>query len=146
MIQEATYIINSFTACKLQLDGREEIFCTTWSYGNDGEWYDWCLIHWDVYDESYPASILGFFEFSHPSIETNYRGTTVMAVVQSSPESSPMSMERMSEDFVSKFHMPEDLDECTYLVPLESIVNPLCVFKNYGGLNREYFCTLPQRK
>jgi hypothetical protein len=28
--------------------------------------------------------------------------------------------------------MPEDLDECTYVVPLESIVNPLCVFKNYG--------------
>ncbi len=75
----------------------------------------------------------------------NYRGTTVMAVVQSSPKSSPMSMDRMSEDFVSKFHMPEDLDECTYVVPLESIVNPLCVFKNYGGQNREFFCTLPQR-
>ncbi len=67
----------------------------------------------------------------------NYSGITVMEVDQSSPESSPMSMERMSEDFVSKFHMPEDLDECTYVVPLKSIVNPLCVFKNYGGLNRE---------
>ncbi len=42
--------------------------------------------------------------------------------------------------------MQEDLDECTYVVPLESIVNPLCVFKNYGGQNREYFCPLPQRK
>jgi hypothetical protein len=38
------YNINGYTACKLQLDGREEIFCVTWSYGNDGEWYDWCLI------------------------------------------------------------------------------------------------------
>jgi hypothetical protein len=56
-----------------------------------------------------------------------------MAVVQSSPESSPLSMDRMSGDFISKFHMPEDLDECTYVVPLESIVHPLCVFKNYGG-------------
>jgi hypothetical protein len=69
-----------------------------------------------------------------------------MAVVQSSPKSSPMSMDRMSGDFVSKFHMPEDLDECTNVVPLESIVNPLCVFKNYGGQNREHFCTFPQRK
>ncbi len=94
--------INGFTACKLQLDGREEIFRATWSYGNGGEWYDWCLIHWDGYNKSYPARILGFVDFSHPSIETNYCGTIVMAVVQSSPESSPMSMDRMSGDFVSK--------------------------------------------
>ncbi len=133
------YKINGFTACKLQLDGREEILRAIWSYGNDGEWYDWRLIHWDGYDESYPARILGFFEFSHSE-------TSVMAVVQSSSESSPMSMERMGKDFISKFHMPNDLDECTYAVPLESIVHPLCVFKNYGGQNREYFCTLPQRK
>jgi hypothetical protein len=69
-----------------------------------------------------------------------------MAVVQSSPASSPMSLERMGKDFISKFYMPDDLDQCTYTVPIESIVHPLCVFKNYGGPNREYFCTLPQRK
>jgi len=69
-----------------------------------------------------------------------------MAVVQSSPSSSPMSMERMQRDFISKIQMPEDLDECTYAVPIESIINPLCVFKNHGDPNREYFCTLPQRK
>jgi hypothetical protein len=57
-----------------------------------------------------------------------------------------MSMERMSKDFISKFQIPENLDECTYAVPIESIVHPLCVFKNYDGSNREYFCTLPQRK
>ena len=134
------YKINGFTCCKLRLDGREEIFRATCSYGNDGEWYDWCLIHWNGYDESYPARILGFFEFSQQN------ETSMMAVVQSSPESSPMSMERMGQDFISKFIMPDDLDECTYAVPLESIVHPLCVFKNYGGQNREYFCTLPQRK
>jgi hypothetical protein len=120
------YQINGFTSCKLKLEGREEIFRAIWSYGNDGEWYDWCLIRWDGYDESYPARILGFFEFSQSD-------TSVMAVVQSSPESSPMSMERMGKDFISKFHMPDDLDECTYAVPLKSIVHPLCVFKNYGG-------------
>jgi hypothetical protein len=49
------YNINDFTACKLQLDEREEIFRAIWSYGNNGEWYDWCLIHWDGYNESYPA-------------------------------------------------------------------------------------------
>jgi hypothetical protein len=133
------YQINGFTSCKLKLEGREEIFRAIWSYGNDGEWYDWCLIRWDGYNELYPAQILGFFEFSQSD-------TSVMAVVQSSPESSPMSMERMGKDFISKFHMPDNLDECTYAVPHESIVHPLCVFKNYGGRNREYFCSLPQRK
>ena len=62
------------------------------------------------------------------------------------PETSPMSMDRMSRDFVSKISMPEDLDDCTYVVPIDAIVHPLCVFKNYGGPNREYFCILPQRK
>jgi hypothetical protein len=49
------YNINGYTACKLQFDGREEIFCATWSYGNNGKWYDWCFIQWDGYDDSYPA-------------------------------------------------------------------------------------------
>jgi hypothetical protein len=57
------YNINGYTACKLQLDGREEIFHATWSYDNNGEWYDWCLIQWHGYDESYPAHILVFFQF-----------------------------------------------------------------------------------
>ena len=133
------FIIQAFTCCKLKLEGREEIFRATCNFGNDGEWYDWCLIQWDGYDEPYPARILGFFILSG-------NDTSVMAVVQSSPASSPMSMERMQRDFISKIQMPEDLDECTYAVPIESIVNPLCVFKNHGGPNREYFCTLPQRK
>jgi hypothetical protein len=129
----------------LQLDGRNEIFCATSSYGTNGEWYDLCLIQLHGYDESYAVRILDFIKFSHPSIDKNYQGTTVMAVVQLSPKSSPNSMDQMSEDFVPEFHMPEDLDEYTYAVPDDSIVNPLCVFKNYMGPNREFFCILPQR-
>jgi hypothetical protein len=138
-ISRRQFIIQAFTCCKLKLEGREEIFRATCNFGNDGEWYDWCLIRWDGYDEPYPARIIGFFVSSG-------NDRSVMAVVQSSPESSPMSMEKMGIDFISKIRMPEDLDECTYAVPIESIVNPLCVFKNHGGPNREYFCTLPQRK
>ena len=130
--------ITGYTACKLELDGRVEIFRATSNYGSDGEWYDWCLIEWDGYEETYPARILGFF---HCNVNPG-----VMVVVQSSPETSPMSMDRMSRDFVSKISMPEDLDDCTYAVPIDAIVHPLCVFKNYGGPNREYFCILPQRK
>ncbi len=67
--QSRQYIINGYTACKLQLEGRDEIFCATSSSGTDGKWYDWCLIQWHGVDESYVARILAFFEFSHPSID-----------------------------------------------------------------------------
>ena len=122
----------------MELDGTEEIFCATSSYGTDGEWYDWCLIEWEGYGKTYAARILGFFQYTGE--------TSTMVVVQSAPSTSPMSMDRMTTDFVSKFCIPENLDDCTYVVPIDTIVNPLCVFKNYGGPNREYFCTLPQRK
>ena len=93
------YNITGYTACKLELEGREEIFRATANYGSDGEWYDWCMIKWEGYDETYPACILGFF---HYSVDTS-----VMVVVQTSPETSPMSMDRMTSDFVSMFSMPE---------------------------------------
>ncbi len=66
--QSRQYIINGYIACKLQLEGRDDIICATSSYGTDGKWYDWCLFQWHGFDESYAACILGFFEFSHPSL------------------------------------------------------------------------------
>ncbi len=40
--QSRQYIIHgyTYTACKLQLEGRVEIFRATSSYGTNGEWYD----------------------------------------------------------------------------------------------------------
>ena len=40
----------------------------------------------------------------------------------------------------------DKLGEYTYLVPISTISNPLCVYKNYGGRDHEFFCVLPQRK
>jgi hypothetical protein len=143
----STITVIGYTVCKLELDGRPEIFCVTSNYGDDGEWYDWCLIEWEDHEETYPGHILGIFEYYVFGIHSkNYRGTLAFAIVQSSQSTSPMSMNRMSKDFISKFHMPEDLDEFTYCVPIDSIVNPLCVYKNFGGLVQDYFCTLPQQK
>ncbi len=85
--------INACICCKLKLEGREEIFRAISNYGNDGEWYDWCLINWDGYDEQYPARILGFFSSSESDGE-------VMAVVQSSHISSSMLMERMGKGYI----------------------------------------------
>ncbi len=42
--QSRQYIINGYTACKLQLEGRDEIIHATSSYGTNGKWYKWCLV------------------------------------------------------------------------------------------------------
>jgi hypothetical protein len=55
-----------------------------------------------------------------------------------------MSTEKMTEDFVCKFMLQSNTP--TSVVEIESISNPLLVFKNYGGSTSEYFCALPQRK
>ena len=64
------------------------------------------------------------------------------AVVQSS--NNPISMEKMTQEFICKFNLPSNTP--TSVVEIDSISNPLCVFKNYGGSESEYFCALPQRK
>jgi hypothetical protein len=42
----STITVTGYTVCKLELDGRPEIFHATSNYGDDGEWYHWCLIEW----------------------------------------------------------------------------------------------------
>ena len=61
------YLVRGYTACKLLLDGRQEIFRAISSYMDDGHWYDWCLISWEdegLFNTS-PACILGFFDMDH---------------------------------------------------------------------------------
>jgi hypothetical protein len=65
--QSRQYNINGYTACKLQLDGRDEIFHATSSYGTNDDWYDRCLIQWHGFDESYATRILGFL--SSPTLQ-----------------------------------------------------------------------------
>jgi hypothetical protein len=64
------------------------------------------------------------------------------AVIQSSNDL--MSIEKMTQEFIYKFILPSNTP--TSVVKIESISNPLCVFKNYGGSKSEYFCALPERK
>jgi hypothetical protein len=142
------YSVTGYTACKFLLDGRSEIFRAVSSFMDDGHWYDWCLVQWE--DESgvystFPGRILGFFNLDHSGSCDNLM-ECIHVVVESSCK--PVSMDDLSQSFIKKFNMPVDdkLGDYTYLVPLSTISHPLCVFKNYGGLNNEFFCVLPQRK
>ena len=71
---------------------------------------------------------------------------SIHAVVESSCVA--VSMDTLSQTFVKKFKMPinDKLGSSTYLVPVSTISHPLCVYKNYGGRDNEFFCVLPQRE
>ena len=129
------FSIIGYTSCKLHIDKREEIFRCTSKYSGDGQWYDWCIVEWvdlSNISQTYPGLKFGFIN----------DGMKYCAVIQTSND--PMSMEKMTQDFICKFKLPSNTP--TSVVEIESISNPLCVFKNYGGSKTEYFCALPERK
>jgi hypothetical protein len=117
------------------LEQRPAIFHATLNFGDDRSWYDWCLVKWvdnDEQHETYPGKILGFFSIHY----------SVYAVIQSS--SDPITLEQLYENFVCNFVVEDD--QQTVVVEIETISNPLCVFKNYGGASNFYFCVCPKRK
>ena len=61
------YSVTGYTACKLLVDGRQEILRAISSFMDDGHWYDWCLVQWEVngVHKTFPGRILGFFTLDH---------------------------------------------------------------------------------
>jgi hypothetical protein len=117
------------------LKQRPVIFHATLDFGDDGSWYDWCLVEWvdnDKQHNTYPGKIIGFFSIHN----------LVYAVIQSS--SDPITMEQLCENFICNFVVEED--QQMEVVEIEIISNPLCVYKNYGGPSNSYFCVLSKRK
>jgi hypothetical protein len=54
-------------------------------------------------------------------------------------------MEQLSENFICDF-VVEDNQQSVLVVEIETISNPLCVFKSYSGISNSYFCVLQERK
>jgi hypothetical protein len=76
------------------LEQRPVIFHATSDFGDDGSWYDWCLVEWVDNDDqrnTYPGNTLGFFSIHN----------SVYAVIQSS--SDPITTEQLSENFICDF-------------------------------------------
>jgi hypothetical protein len=138
---KSTYTVVGYTACKMQIQGRDKIFRSVASFGDKGQqWYDWCLVNWTENDEEqmYPAEILGFVNMDPTGIELEYMDS-IHVVVQSSKDI--VSMETQTTEFVSKFTLPpkNQINNSTYLVSISSTAHPLCVFKNYGGQCTQFF-------
>jgi hypothetical protein len=126
--------ITCHTACKMVLEQRPVLFHAISDFGDDGSWYDWCLVKWVNNDEqhnTYPGKILGFFSIHN----------SAYAIIQSS--SDPITMEQLCENFICNFVVEDDQQT---VAEIETISNPLWVYKNYGGPSNSYFCVLPKRK
>jgi hypothetical protein len=78
--------ITCYTSCKMILKQRPVIFHATSDFGDDGSWYNWCLVEWvdnNKQHNTYPGKILGFFSIHN----------LVYAVIQSS--SDPITMDQL---------------------------------------------------
>jgi hypothetical protein len=108
--------ITCHTSCKMILEQRPVIFHATLDFGDDGSWYDWCLVEWvdnNKQHNTYPGKILGFFSIHN----------LVYAVIQSSSDS--ITMDQLCESFICNFVVEDD--QQTVVVEIETISNPLCV-------------------
>ena len=137
--------LKGYTCRELMLHTRKEIFWATTSYLS-GKWFDWCLLNHGTERggeyESCAGKILGFFIVEPPGfpVDLNKYYITIMR------SSSPLAMEDLKENVLKKFQVRVgDVDDFC-VVPLNSIVHPLCVLQNYSGNKREYWIILPKIK
>jgi hypothetical protein len=127
--------ITGYTSCKMNINTKDATLRATSNYGNDGQWYDWCLVEWVDHNEqrnTYPRKNLGFFNMDN----------CIYAVIQLLI--IPITMEQLIDKFVCSFVL--DHHRRTEIVKIDTIRTTLCIFKNYGSPLNLYFCILPKRK
>ena len=110
------------------------------------EWYDFGLVEFigrRGKTQTYPSQILGFAEIPNDHPLSWGDGCTIFAFVQVSTEQ--LDWETLEENFISKFVLSSNVDNDLCMVPATSIIHPMLVFKNLGGGDNEFFCSLPKR-
>ena len=134
--------IAGYSCCKTILNETEVKFRCTEDYMGE-KWFDWCMVKFQDDDQTtytHPAQILGFFQLDDKESDME---DGVFAVVHTSETS--ISYEDISAQFIVSFELGQDRENDLCVVPVYSIVHPLYVFKNEGGLVGEYFCSIPRR-
>ena len=83
----------------------------------------------------YPSLILGYIQFVG---DDEY-----YAVIRTSTKDLPWDVR--TGEFISTFSLSTNFQNNYVLAPLSSIVHPLYVFRDYGGIVTKFFCALPKR-
>jgi hypothetical protein len=114
--QHGMITVSCYTSYNMTLENRNVTFCSNCNFGDDGEWYNWCLVEWIDDDEernTYPGKTLGFFTMEG----------SLYAFLQSS--SDPISMEQLTDEFICSFVI--DNHQPTEGVEVEIISSTLCL-------------------
>jgi hypothetical protein len=139
----STVSFGGYTCSKFEIEDRKVLFRCTNQYMGRSDWYDWCLFKRILNGEhtSCPGQLLGFIQYKTEGIVPNRN--QYYAVVQSAKDQ--LSMDDLKRDFVCSFSVDSSNKKDLCVVPMESIVDTLFVFKDYGGSMGDYFCVLPRR-
>ena len=120
-------------------DGNQVIFHAN-SHFQGRMWYDWAYVHFnermsngETIERYYPAKVLGFVKIED----------MIEAVIQCTDK--PLCWSRLKKNFIEKVNLGRDGTISIVMVPLSSLVHPLCVVPDYGGNGTSYMVILPRR-
>jgi hypothetical protein len=144
---------------------------TLYTINSTRERNDWCMIctqdldtdesdpTFDKWAYTCPARIHGFFKVITPGVPTpilrqNYSNNlirnqgrlddTMYVVVHTNKDF--MTWEKLEREFIVPVNLG-DINNCTYIFPIDRIVTPLYVFSNHGEVttNASFFASIPAR-
>ncbi len=138
--EDLTHITGYTRAIVTSLTSQEKnIFYSHPCYQGE-EWYDWAMVHYEETNQAgdhietyYPSKLLGF-------IQTNgIREAVIRCSV------NPLSWDDIQQNFTIYFQLGKNFDVLFTIVPIESIVHPLCIIRDDGEDLNRYFVVLPKR-
>jgi hypothetical protein len=105
------------------------------------QWYNWAMVHFEEtnnlghkVENYYPSRLLGF-------ITTN--GTREVEIQCSI---NPIDCKNIQQNFIVETQLGRNFHVSFVIVPIDSIVHPLCVFPDDGSdQTNKYFVVLPKR-
>ena len=104
------------------------------------EWYDWVYVHFEeiiasgeTIENHYPAMILGFVTLNNAT----------EAVIHCSEK--PVHWTDLEDNFIVRTKVGQSADISIVLVPLSSLVHPLCAIPDYGSDKSSFIIILPKR-
>ncbi len=144
---------------------------TLYTINSTRERNDWCMIcthaldtdesdpTFDKWAYTCPARIHGFFKVTTPGVPTPILrqmyseelirdqgriDETMYVVVHTNKDY--MTWEEMEREFIVAVQLG-DINNCTYIFPINRIVSPLYVFRNHGEVtsNTSFFASIPAR-
>lgn len=131
--------VTGYTKAVMSSSKERNIFYAHPSFQGE-EWYDWAMIHYQEtnnlgssIETYYPSKILGFLII----------GGERKAAVQCSLK--PLEWNDVEKNFIQSIQLGTDFNVSYVLVPIHSIVHPLCVFPDNGDDPDTYFVVLPKR-